>query len=194
MVGEGSSVFYHPTHLFFTPGLLWGRCCGSTDGAPAPGQRQGSAGSPLCFASLFYPKKLWEIGKNLELGMVVLPGGFTLRVGDEKKPSVVAQEPCVVTRVCCPVIHVPISLAHPGGAPRHRDSGGGAHLLCIQGKAAGTTPGCGPGSFLTSQRDRRRGAVPVLCVHTRNQVGINSSHLSHVSLCPYVKLLRRSRV
>lgn len=50
-------------------------------------------------------------------------------------------------------------------------------------------PGCGPGSFLTLQRDRRRGAVPALCVHTRNQVGINSSYLSHVSLSPYVKLL-----
>lgn len=117
LVGEGSSVFYHPTHLFFTPGLLWGRCCGSTDRAPAPVQHQGSAGSLLCFASLFYPKKLWEIGKNLELGMVVLPGGFTLRVGDEKKPSVVAQEPCVVTRGCCPVIHVPQALHIQVGLP-----------------------------------------------------------------------------
>lgn len=76
LVGEGSSVFYHPTHLFFIPGLLWGRCCGSTDRAPAPGQHQGSAGSSLCFAFLFYPSKLLEIGKNMELGMVVLPVGF----------------------------------------------------------------------------------------------------------------------
>lgn len=105
LVGEGSSVFYHPTHLFFTPGLLWGRCCGSTDRAPAPVQHQGSAGSLLCFASLFYPKKLWEIGKNLELGMVVLPGGFTLRVGDEKKPSVVAQDQGVLPSHSCPHKH-----------------------------------------------------------------------------------------
>lgn len=40
----------------------------------------------LLFAFLSYPSKLWEIGKKLELGMVVLPVGFTLRVGEEKTP------------------------------------------------------------------------------------------------------------
>lgn len=85
LAGEGSSVFYLPTHLFFIPGLLWGGWCGSTDRTPASGQHQGSAGSAFCFAFLFYPNRLWEIGKNLELGM--LPGGFTLRVGEEKTPE-----------------------------------------------------------------------------------------------------------
>lgn len=96
--------------------------------------------------------------------MVVLPVGFTPRVGEEKKPSVVTREFCVVTRVCCPV---PTSLGCPGTGTVEVQL---VPFVCREKLLAPPTPGRGPGSLLTWQH----GAVPVLCVHTRNHVAINS--------------------
>lgn len=71
---EGSSVFYHPTHLFFIQG------CFGEDGVGALTELQLQVSMravlDLLFAELFYPSKLWEIGKNPKLRMAVLPVGF----------------------------------------------------------------------------------------------------------------------
>lgn len=88
-LGKGVLCFI-TQHIYFSSQACSGEgAVGALTELQPPGQHQGSAGSPLCFAFLFYPNKFWEIGKNLELGMVVPPVGFTLRVGEKKKPSVV---------------------------------------------------------------------------------------------------------